>query len=187
MFNPIKASQNIQDSFTQYITTTFSFADPVYSDKFRKALQQSGTIAKGPYLELSGSYETGHSLRELIARGKASPLFETLENAVEPKKELKIDRGLYLHQELALEKANAGKSLVVTTGTGSGKTECFLIPIIDALLREEENGTLNDAVRDFIESNQNVYDPRKVIKAGEMAMKETIDYKLELLGSINKA
>ena len=45
----------------------------------------------------------------------------------------------------------------------------------------------NDAVRDFIESNQNVYDPRKVIKAGEMAMKETIDYKLELLGSINKA
>lgn len=147
MFNPIKASQNIQDSFTQYITTTFSFADPVYSDKFRKALQQSGTIAKGPYLELSGSYETGHSLRELIARGKASPLFETLENAVEPKKELKIDRGLYLHQELALEKANAGKSLVVTTGTGSGKTECFLIPIIDALLREEENGTLNDAVR----------------------------------------
>ncbi len=45
----------------------------------------------------------------------------------------------------------------------------------------------NDAVRDFIESNQNVYDPRKVIKAGEMAMKKTIDHKLELLGSINKA
>ena len=150
MFNPIEASENIRESFIDYITTSFSFADPVYSKKFRKALQQPDVIAKGPYLELSGSYETGHSLRELIAQGKASPLFETLENTSESEKELKLDRGLYLHQELALEKANAGKSLVVTTGTGSGKTECFLIPIIDALLKEEENGTLNDSVRTIL-------------------------------------
>ena len=45
----------------------------------------------------------------------------------------------------------------------------------------------NQAVREFIESNENVYDPRKVIKAGEMAMKQAIDHKLQLLGSVNKA
>ena len=45
----------------------------------------------------------------------------------------------------------------------------------------------SNAVRNFIMNNQVVYDPRKVIKSGEEAMKEVILKKLELLGSINKA
>jgi len=96
------------------------------------------------------SYNLGPSIAELIAEHKVSPLFDTLENCAEKDKELKIQRGLYLHQIAALEKANARKNLVVTTGTGSGKTECFLIPVIDSLLKEEEAGTLNDAVRAII-------------------------------------
>ena len=39
-------------------------------------------------------------------------------------------------------KAGKGENLVVTTGTGSGKTESFLLPIINHLLREQEAGTL---------------------------------------------
>ena len=150
MFNPITASQEIKDAFTDYITTTFDFADPDYADELKKSIQESGAVAKGPYLEVSGSYESGESIAELIADHKVSPLFDTLENCAEKDKELKIQRGLYLHQIAALEKANARKNLVVTTGTGSGKTECFLIPIIDSLLKEEEAGTLNDAVRAII-------------------------------------
>ena len=60
-------------------------------------------------------------------------------------REIKLERPLYLHQEQALRKANEGNNLVVTTGTGSGKTECFLIPIVNALLREQEQGTLADS------------------------------------------
>lgn len=45
----------------------------------------------------------------------------------------------------------------------------------------------NSEVREFLASNKTVYDPRKVIKAGEEAMKAAIDAKLTLLGSINKA
>ena len=150
MFNPITASQEIKDAFTDYITTTFDFADPDYADELKKSIQESGAAAKGPYLEVSGSYESGESIAELIAEHKVSPLFDTLENCAEKDKELKIQRGLYLQQIAALEKANARKNLVVTTGTGSGKTECFLIPVIDSLLKEEEAGTLNDAVRAII-------------------------------------
>jgi DEAD/DEAH box helicase len=39
---------------------------------------------------------------------------------------------LYRHQSQAVAKAVAGQSFVVTTGTGSGKSLCFFIPIIDA-------------------------------------------------------
>lgn len=44
----------------------------------------------------------------------------------------------------------------------------------------------SNAVRDFIKNNEKVYDPRKIIKSGETAMKEAIKQKLTLLQSINK-
>lgn len=43
------------------------------------------------------------------------------------------------------------------------------------------------AVREFLDTDKKVYDPRKVIKSGEIAIKEAIKQKLELLGSIKKA
>ena len=47
---------------------------------------------------------------------------------------------LYEHQAKALKSIREGKSIVVTTGTGSGKTECFMYPIYDYLARQVENG-----------------------------------------------
>ena len=44
-----------------------------------------------------------------------------------------------------------------------------------------------NAVRIFLNADFQVYDPRKVIKSGEIAMKDAIKKKLELLGSIGKA
>lgn len=44
----------------------------------------------------------------------------------------------YTHQVNALEDIRAKKNLVVCTGTGSGKTETFLMPIIDAIIRERK-------------------------------------------------
>ena len=42
---------------------------------------------------------------------------------------------LHTHQQEALTLAGQGRSYVVTTGTGSGKSLCFFIPIVDAILR----------------------------------------------------
>lgn len=52
------------------------------------------------------------------------------------------DQGIRLHrhQAQAIAKAKAGKSFVVTTGTGSGKSLCFFVPIVDAILRGRRSG-----------------------------------------------
>lgn len=150
MFDPIKASQAIKDSYIDYITTAFDIADQEYAKKLRSALQKEGAVAKGPYLDIGGSYETGRTLLELVASGQASQRFLALEPVPEKERELKLERPLYTHQETALLKAAKRKNLVVTTGTGSGKTESFLLPIIDHLLREEEQGTLDAGVRAII-------------------------------------
>ena len=147
MFDPIKASREIKASYIDYISTTFDMADPAYSGALRQELQREGAVAKGPFLDIGGSYETGATLTQLIGMGKASPLFRDLEPVPEKERELKLDRPLYSHQERALLLASKGENLVVTTGTGSGKTESFLLPILDHLLREEKQGKLKPGVR----------------------------------------
>jgi ATP-dependent helicase YprA (DUF1998 family) len=47
---------------------------------------------------------------------------------------------LYKHQVEAIQRAASGASYVVTSGTGSGKSLCFFIPIIDKILRERATG-----------------------------------------------
>ena len=150
MFDPIKAAREIKASYIDYITTTFDLADPDYAKALRSELQREGMAAKGPYLDIGGSYETGASLSRLMEEGKACPLFRALESVPEKDRELKLDRPLYSHQERALALASAGENLVVTTGTGSGKTESFLLPILDHLLREEEKWELGPGVRAII-------------------------------------
>ena len=150
MFDPIQAAKEIKDSYIDYITTTFDMADADYAKEFKQELEKEGAVARGPYLDIGGSYETGHTLSELLQSGHVSKLFAELEPVGEAERELKLLRPLYSHQETAILKASDGKNLVVTTGTGSGKTESFLLPIIDHLLREEEAGTLNAGVRAII-------------------------------------
>lgn len=146
-FDPISASNNLKSGFIDYITTTFHIADPFYKAALREELGREGFLTKGPFLDMNGSYKTGRSLRDLMDVGLASRGFETLEPVAEKDRELKLDRPLYLHQEKALLKADAGNNLIVTTGTGSGKTECFLLPILQALLKEEQEGPLSSGVR----------------------------------------
>lgn len=148
MFNPIEASESIKDEFISYVSTNFHIADRDYAKQFVEGLTKANTVAKGPYLDISDSFETGENIETLISEGELSPLFKDLESGVsESDKEIKLKRKLYLHQERAIRKINQEHNLVVTTGTGSGKTECFILPIINHLLREKEQGTLTSGVR----------------------------------------
>ena len=150
MFNPIDASNKIKQSFIDYISTSLHFADPKYDKLFRDRLEERGVISKGPYLDIGGSFRNGKSLKELVHNSQASELFATLEDKAEKDKEIKFERPLYSHQETALLRASAGNNLVITTGTGSGKTECFLLPVLNSLLEEKKAGKLTDAVRAII-------------------------------------
>jgi hypothetical protein len=47
---------------------------------------------------------------------------------------------LHRHQAQSIAKARAGQSYVVTTGTGSGKSLCFFVPVVDAIVRTRKDG-----------------------------------------------
>ena len=144
--NPIIASENIIEKYLRYIETTFFIDDKEYMNQFKKYLQKADYFAKGPYLDFSDSFEFGKSIEALIDEGAFSHEFTELYR----KNESLLTRELYKHQELSVRKIKEGRNLVVTTGTGSGKTEAFLLPIINYLMEQKESGALNDGVRALI-------------------------------------
>lgn len=143
LFRPSESSKNIVDFYRRYLLTTFSTNNSIYNEQLKEALNKEKAIADGPYISMSDPFEKGVSLEALAREGIVSKKFIDFPG-------FHPYRNLYLHQEKAIRKAHGGSNLIVTTGTGSGKTESFLIPVFDELLREEENGTLGSGVRTLI-------------------------------------
>lgn len=139
--DPIAASQHIDSDYRRYLRTLLRPNEREIRDSFNQAIDSAPDLTKGPYLQSTPPYETGAALRELVAEGVVHESIESLGG------ELPFDRPLYRHQENAVRKIRQGRNLVVSTGTGSGKTESFLIPIIDELLRQKDDGTLGPGVR----------------------------------------
>ena len=142
-FNIIDASKKISEKYRRYLKTMFDIKDSDYKSIFESRLEDNKVFEKGPYLDVTNSFSKGKNLEDLINEGLISSEFRELDRLY------KIPN-LHYHQEEALRKAINGQNLIVSTGTGSGKTECFLLPIINELLREKENGTLDDGVRALI-------------------------------------
>lgn len=149
MFNPTIASKNIKEEFVSYISTSFFFADENLREQFISELNK--IISNGPWLETNDVFKSGVTINQLISEGILSPLWRDLEaqkpNTKLYKKCLPLDRPLYLHQEQAIRTILSGNNVVISTGTGSGKTNCFFIPVINQLLSEKEAGTLGAGVR----------------------------------------
>ena len=144
--DPIRTTQAITDSYLNYLSTTFRLKDTNLQSQFDQSLRIQGKFVKGPILEATPPFETGTSIKELIELEILSPRFRELN----PEK-LPISRPLYHHQQQAIEKSvQYQRNIVVATGTGSGKTEAFLIPILQHLFEQEQKRELNPGVRALI-------------------------------------
>ena len=140
MLRPSDSSRRITEFYRRYLLTTFHMNDPAYDEQLRAALSEDKAIADGPYLSVTDPYEKGCTLETLAQEG-------VIPQSMVPLHLLPSDCPLFAHQEQAVRRAVMGRNLIVTTGTSSGKTECFMIPLIAELLAEQERGTLGKGVR----------------------------------------
>jgi ATP-dependent helicase YprA (DUF1998 family) len=106
----------------------------IRADDIRSQVDQayaSGRYWPEPLIQINPRFKPGKSIAEHVAAGELHPQAEAI---------FRVDgqpMRLHRHQSEAIDLARAGRSFVVTTGTGSGKSLCFFIPIIDAVLREK--------------------------------------------------
>ncbi|MEE1752984.1 DEAD/DEAH box helicase [Streptomyces sp. SP18CS02] len=140
--DPLATAELISDTYRRYLRSLLPLRDPRLADALARAVATSPLLTKGPLLEATPAYAPGATLGRLLAEGVLDPAFRDLTGPALP-----IDRPLHRHQEQALRKAVDGRNLVVATGTGSGKTESFLLPILNALAAEHARGRLGPGVR----------------------------------------
>lgn len=139
--DPLETAKHIEESYKRYLKTLLAPRDEQLAEAFDAEIDSSSLLTKGPILEMTPPYETGATCRELIEEGVLDQDFQRIGPS------FPLDQSLYVHQEAAIRKFVAGRNLVVSTGTGSGKTESFLIPIINSLIEESRRGTLGPGVR----------------------------------------
>lgn len=136
-FRPIKSTEKILDNYKSYILSTFHTDSEVYNNQIEKLVNGEYELLKGPYIQLTDNYKKGKSIREL------TDSFLSTEFLKMNSKKFDSDMKLYVHQIEALENIIVNDhSTVVSTGTGSGKTESFLLPIFNHLMKEIEDGSI---------------------------------------------
>ena len=128
--------QHYRDALRTYITSTYHVSNPALVDMRAELLDRAGAIAQEPYLESTARYARPRRFRDLALPPVVTELLDGL-----GQKDVLFDPP-YAHQARALELAltQPFRDLVVTTGTGSGKTETFLLPILGRLAAEASAG-----------------------------------------------
>ena len=134
--NPIEKSKYINKKYKEYLKSSFAFGKSNLQNLFVKQLEKE-KLFKGPYVDLVFPFQRGKNLESLIDEGVVCNLFRRLQD-------VDFSRPLYSHQEEAIRTIGKGHSAIITTGTGSGKTESFLYPILNELLFDVEKG--NDEI-----------------------------------------
>jgi ATP-dependent helicase YprA (DUF1998 family) len=125
----------LHSALRDYIQATYHVSHPTLVKLRRDLLEAPGVISATPYIESTKRYQTQQRYEELGLPTCITQLFAALSDG-DNEKPL-IFNPPYSHQARALQETlNHEKSLLVMTGTGSGKTECFLLPILGKLFRE---------------------------------------------------
>lgn len=138
MRDPIGSFEQIQSSIKRYIKSAFATNSDTFEADRAALLDTTGVLFQEAYVEPIPAYVSG---KELVALDSADLPGLSLQ-AIAAFKGI-VGAGLfsgghplYLHQQRMLKESLGGKHCVVVTGTGSGKTESFLLPVIASIIRE---------------------------------------------------
>lgn len=146
-FDPISAFSSIKDGILNYIDTAFATASHDLNRERRSLLEEVGSkngLFQEPHIEPILNYKSTQKLEDVTLPfdndTAAKKAFTDLATAG-----LIGDYPLYSHQEEMLLESNKGKHCIVTSGTGSGKTESFMLPLLANMVQEA--GTWDSATR----------------------------------------
>ncbi len=120
--HPIQALDHVLEEYRDYLLTEFRAKDPALRLALERELDSPGFLAQEPFYQAHRPFKAGKPWNEL-------PIEPALARVMEDRSG---SRTAYIHQSESIMEllAPSPRSVVVTTGTGSGKTEAFLLPVI---------------------------------------------------------
>ena len=141
MSNPIRFFEHLRDMYLRYLDSPFDIRYEDLSRERRELLDQDGRIYRYPLIEPIPAYKSSGQSFGQVAQSLLKGVWQPAEiaGAAELVSQGLFPSNLSLHQhqkDVFEEVVVNGMDTVVTTGTGSGKTECFLLPIVASIVRE---------------------------------------------------
>jgi Lhr-like helicase len=137
MHDLIGAYERMSRVYRMYIESAFPLRSRQLAGERRELLSQVGMLSQPPLVEAVPVYpSSGLTLEQTCAQMPAEyrDLQHLAAGLVQPTDEI------YRHQRRCLDAVlRDGRDIVVTTGTGSGKTECFLLPLLAQLAAESRD------------------------------------------------
>lgn len=126
-------SDAIRNKMIDYINTVYLGKNDALRSVCENEIKKQGVLYQEPYIEANHAYLT---VKNGIALSKIDiDVKKIMEGMVE--RNLGVFKNPYKHQIESLESFFQGKDLFVATGTGSGKTECFMWPMVSKLVFEQ--------------------------------------------------
>ncbi len=126
--------RHVMDEYRRFLKSTYRLADPDLRGQFEEHINRTDVLVKGPYVTLAREFARGEILRRLIETEVRHRDLARLDWAFG-------DAPLFRHQEQAVRLVEQQThNCIVKTGTGSGKTEAFLLPVLSGILRLREQG-----------------------------------------------
>jgi Lhr-like helicase len=125
--------RDVLKDYQEFIRSFIWIRDDRIREFAEQELRETARLWPEPLLQLSSAYRLDKTPEELAGEGLLHP-----ETARIFRRRDGTTYRLFRHQVEALRLGLAGQSFVVTSGTGSGKTLCFLIPIVDAVVRNPD-------------------------------------------------
>lgn len=127
-------TKRLHRKLAEYIETQYPISEPSLQKKRTELLYKPGVISTEPYIESTPVYEQGDLYVDMDIPTVAQKFMTELANL---KHSVGVFSRPYLHQQQAMEAfLHHHNDLIVSTGTGSGKTESFLHPVLNTLYEE---------------------------------------------------
>jgi DEAD/DEAH box helicase domain-containing protein len=119
---PLIVAEQVRQGVADFLATTFPATTPGFETLMADFLATPGKLAQGPYVSI------GLPFRKYVGK----PVFDWLEKGFVP----------HAHQARAFERlvGDEPRSTLIATGTGSGKTECFLYPVLEHCRQQRAAG-----------------------------------------------
>jgi ATP-dependent helicase YprA (DUF1998 family) len=150
--NPFDVLSTVQQDYLTYVRTFQQFQNPEIRDWVLERVESGTLLWKPPFIQLSRPFAPGEPLTDLVTEGLVQPRVPAIFRR-DPEDPSSPPVQPYRHQSEAIRRilsphsallpsGEKGRNVVVATGTGSGKSFCFGIPIVSECLRLRSQGVL---------------------------------------------
>jgi ATP-dependent helicase YprA (DUF1998 family) len=130
--------EQLVEDYRAFTSGSVEVRDPRVAEHVQAGLD-AGVQWPDPWLSLNPSFASGGTIEALVREKALHPECERIFRVKEsPEDPGRTGLTLHRHQREAVDVAASGKSYVLTTGTGSGKSLAYILPIVDRVLRARD-------------------------------------------------